>query len=1125
MRLFFTFLILVVLPWSFIAQSPLADGDIYKVPIDKSGVYKIDQAFLQSLNIATSSITPKQVKVLASPGGMLPELIEDGYSSAIKAIPTLVVDNNDVWDADDKILFYAEAKETLAYDREKKEVFLPMNIYDTRSFIYIKISNDISPLILPAPNVGEPTYSTDSYEKLQRVEDDLYNLLALSERWQGSGKDWYGHKFLNDQSREFVSEFDFDNLVPGSEFSIYMRYAARSSKYSSVKVLMNDSAYIAHVNAVNLASEHGAYASNGVISVPVEAPIDVATLQVESVSRGNEVTGWLDFLQIRSRHHFSGNLNQVTFFDLKSMETEISEFQTVPENIKYVWQIEETGEQYLHQGTNIRYQADGKFQKFVGVTENGALSLSGGVKITNQDILSHTPEMVIVYPQDLSAQAERLAAHRTQHSNIAVATIQEDKIYNAFSSGRRDPTAIRNYARHLKQKGPEFKYLLLFGDGTYDPRDINNNNIPNLLPTYETASTLNSITAYPSDDYFGLLEVGEGALLNGTLDIAVGRIAAHTEQDMRNIVDKIIHYDTSISTLGSWRNEILFTADDEDGNRHIDDADNIARSTALKDGVFNQNKIYFDAYPQESTHADPRYYQASEALTNAINQGMLVVSYLGHGGPNGWAQERVLKKSDIDQWNNLDKLPLMITATCTFAGYDDPGLVSAGEYAIRKPNGGVISLLTTVRAVYVDGNYRLTQAVYNHLFEQDENGYLPIGETLRRAKNSLSGDLTNKRKFTLLGDPSQVLAIPTHTVRTEKINNTDISIYSDTLRSLDLVEVSGSVVDAGGHKLNDFNGELAVTVFDKIGSVTTLVNDPSSKKKTFEVYKNKIYSGIASVTNGSFQFSFIVPKDINYEIGTGRISYYATDGTVDANGYYDEIIIGGSQDNAIVDDVGPTIKLYMDNRQFKDGEETLPNTELIIDLEDDFGINVTGSSIGHDLTAVLDDNTNRTYILNNYYQSDMDSYTKGTARLSLTDLSEGEHSITVTAWDISNNSSTETIHFYVSKNKKLDYTVNVYPVPFVHEINITVNVPSSVGAYNGEVILYDISGSEILNYPFDGVGGEKRVIIHARGNEAAVQAFNLMSKGVYICKINITPIQLDNELESKSIKIMRYLSN
>ena len=406
----------------------------------------------------------------------------------------------------------------------------------------------------------------------------------------------------------------------------------------------------------------------------------------------------------------------------------------------------------------------------------------------------------------------------------------------------------------------------------------------------------------------------------GEMDIAVGRIPARTIEEANGVVDKIIYYDTSPEVLGDWRNRVTYIADDEDNNIHINDADFISERVAEDHPILNISKIYFDAFQQVPTSGGARYPKVQEAINRDIYKGVLALSYMGHGGGRGWAQERVLTNSDIAGWDNLDNLPLLVTATCSFAGYDEASYTSAGEQVFLKPDGGAIALFTTTRAVYTNSNKLLSQSVFDTLFEVSNSYRPPMGEILRSSKNNSNASTENSRKFTMLGDPSQYLAIPALNIATTSVNNNTVGGTADTIRALQTVNIEGAVTDANGNIITDFNGIVYPTVYDKKISITTLGQDVGSKVRTFSLQRNIIFKGRASVTNGVFSFTFVVPKDINYEYGHGKISYYAEDGSpLDARGYYDNIVIGGTDPNGIQDDQGPLVEVYMNTEEFVSG--------------------------------------------------------------------------------------------------------------------------------------------------------------------------------------------------------------
>ncbi len=519
--------------------------------------------------------------------------------------------------------------------------------------------------------------------------------------------------------------------------------------------------------------------------------------------------------------------------------------------------------------------------------------------------------------------------------------------------------------------------------------------------------------------------------------MAIGRIPVRDSEEAQAVVNKIIRYDTTPDNLRDWRNRLVFVGDDEDTNTHINDADDIANQIASRFPNYNVNKIFLDAYPQVSTPGGDRFPLVTEAINESIFKGTQVITYLGHGGSKGWAQERVLNVSDIISWENADRLPLFVTATCSFTGYDDAGFTTAGEKVFLNEDGGAIALFTTVRAVYANQNATLTEAALDSLFQKKGDEVSTLGEVLQKAKNALASIslVTNSRKFTLIGDPSMRLAVPKYNVVTTKINGIPVeaTMEPDTIRALQKVTVEGEIRDGNDQLLTDYNGTLYPTIFDKTVSISTLVQDSGSRPKDFKLQKNVLFKGRASVVNGKFSFTFVVPKDINYTYGYGKISYYTENGQLlDGAGNYQYLIIGGTDPDALADDQGPEVEVYINTEEFVFGGITDENPTLLVKLADDNGINVVGNSIGHDLEGVLDDKTQNTYLLNDFYESELNDYTKGEVRYPLSKLEEGRHAIRVKAWDIANNSAEGYTEFVVASSGKiaLKHVLN-YPNPFI----------------------------------------------------------------------------------------------
>ena len=575
--------------------------------------------------------------------------------------------------------------------------------------------------------------------------------------------------------------------------------------------------------------------------------------------------------------------------------------------------------------------------------------------------------------------------------------------------------------------------------------------------------------------------------------------------EAQNAVDKIINYDTNPTSLGDWRNSLVFVADDEDTDGHLKDADGIARFLDTTYTDLNINKIYFDAFQQVSTPGGEKYPTVTDEINKSMFKGAITVNYLGHGGSTSWAQERVLRLEDIENWVNIDKLPLFVTATCSFTGYDDAAFVTAGERTFLNQKGGAIGLFTTVRAVFGNSNEKLTRAVFENLFRLENGEYMTIGEILRYSKNTSTAGTENSRKFTLIGDPAMKLALPQHRVITTTINGHDISDgVPDTLSALERVTIRGVIQDVGGNILSDFNGKVFPTIFDKSARLRTLGQDAGSHGVDFDLQKNILFKGIASVENGQFEFTFVVSKDIKYEFGNGKISYYAKqdESLIDAAGVYEDIIIGGADETASDDNQGPTVEVFMNNEDFVFGGITNENPILFVKLTDDNGINVAGSSIGHDLAGTLDEDTQNKYLLNDFYEAALDDHTKGEVRFPLFNIEEGRHQIKVKAWDIANNSAEGYTEFVVATSEEvaLKHVLN-YPNPFTTNTNFQFehNMPNQL--LNIQIRIFTVSGKLVKTIEQQVLSDGYRITDLAWNGTDDYE--DQLARGVYLYKIKV----------------------
>jgi hypothetical protein len=722
------------------------------------------------------------------------------------------------------------------------------------------------------------------------------------------------------------------------------------------------------------------------------------------------------------------------------------------------------------------------------------------------------PNMVIVADKSMASEAKRLVDFHAQKDGLTSVVVEPEQLYNEFSSGTPDPTAIRNFMKMLFDRAGAIpaakpKYLLLFGGASYVYKEKASDR-KNLVPSYQSESSLDPLTSYVTDDYFGYLDDDDNINQNlpaPLLDLGIGRIPARTILQARQAVDKIIQYHGNAS-LGAWRNDITLVADDEDYNIHLDDAEYHASLIGKESPVWNLTKIYLDAFKQESGTGGSRYPEVNAAISRKITEGTLIWNYSGHGSSSRLAQEAILDKEMVGSWENSNRLPLIITATCDFAPFDDPSQFSIGEDLFVGRSNGAIGLMTTTRLVFASSNRIINNHFFKYLLRRDNaNKYPRLGSALMDTKNFTvvnSGDYINARKFTMLGDPAMKLAMPEYSIRSTTINGRPIAKASDTLRSLNRYTIEGEVRTPTGTLAADFNGDVYPEVFDKPTVLKTLGNDPQSRIVNFNALQNLLYKGKVRATNGKFSFSFIVPKDINFQFGQARVSYYADNGTYDAQGIDENLVVGGLGNMVPNDNAGPTVMGYLNNVQFINGGIVNETPLLLVHLADPSGINLSGNGIGHEITAVVDGNYRETIVLNDYFKAASADALSGTIQFRLPPLSEGKHKILLKAWDVFNNSSEYTLLCEVIKQD----TVKVvrlfnYPNPVYQSTLFSFSLEGPYAGARAELTVLTVEGQPLRTFiKAINEAGLRSIEIEWNGRD---EKGNRLGRGVYIYQLTI----------------------
>ena len=1047
---------------SFSSSSELASGSVFKFSVQQNGVYKITFEELELIQSISGSISSDLINIYANHDGMLPERNGDSRIDDLKKNPIKMMDGGDgSFDEGDYFLFYAEGPHKWRLNQANGLFEYETHLYEEKSYVFVKTDDGSGAKRIQNTSVTSPHTGVvvSTFNDFQVKEDERVNLLATNGRG-GSGKNWLGDVF--DINLTYSYGFNFPNIDQSSNVFIKSSLFGLTANPNSASFSMS----VAGLGSVVIPipgitpSSHSSFALQrfGNLSfAPTSSSFNVVLNY--SKPTGIKSVGYLDYLEVNCRRELRMTGNQMDFRDVNSVGAgNISRFRIQDAaSIEEVWDVtnpwEATNVVFSRTGSVLEFdQPTDSLKTFIAYKSTGFFSAQFEAKVENQNLHGvAVPDMLIVYHPLFENQVDQLISfHQSNGLDVLKASVGE--IYNEFSGGKQDVSAIKTFAKMLydRSTSSKFKYLLLFGDCSYDYKGRVTPN-HNFVPVWESWNSESDISSFATDDFYALLDDGESMGDYEQMDVAVGRFTVVSVSQAQNVVNKIINYQKtgslselascndagSGSAFGDWRNKLTYVTDDVDENwelaftRHVE---RIIDSTEKNYPTFNHNKIYMDAFNQTSLSGGARYLEGAERLKKSVQEGTLITSYEGHGGEIGWGNERFLDIPTINGWTNKERLTVMLTATCEFTKYDDPGRTSAGELCFLNPNGAAIALFTTTRPVFQFSNERLIEAFFSEAFVKKNDGTpRTMGEIYMETKNNsrVIGD-NNVRRFGLIGDPALQLAFPKQAVFTTEINNKPVgSANMDTLKALSKITIKGYVADNSGVKLSAYNGVVFPTVYDKPLQLATLGNRTPSDVIPFTQQSNVLYRGKATVKNGEFEYTFIVPKDINYQFGLGKISYYCFDGNEDGAGFFSDAVIGGTDLSAIADDKGPEIGLYMNDASFVSGGITDESPSIYAEIFDSNGINTTGNGIGHDITAILDEKSSNPIILNNYYESDIDSYQSGKVNYPLESLAEGLHTLSLKTWDTQNNSSDRTIDFVVVQEAELaiDHVLN-YPNPF-----------------------------------------------------------------------------------------------
>ena len=1047
----------------------------HRFSVEETGVQKITKNFLKQLGIPVDNIDAKTLRIFGRGGQMLPlknaAEVETLYENAI----WVVGEEDGSFDDSDYVLFMGYAGDT--WNAESQTY---TNLYHETAVYYVTYGTSNGKRV--SVEKGNDVVSANAlYTGIYQaaIEKDNYNIGSL-------GRRWFGERFSDGQNETY--SIPTPNVASGTKINVAARVAAAANTTTSITFSSGSASKLVTLGIserTTVAREPSTRFNGipGMIQLEVSATDEVSAELSYDANGDFASSGYLDFILAQYNRNLSANGEGFLFTLDPSIPTqEIAISSATPETT--LWELNRDTvhtppENATTFGSDVLVNADATF--FLASDYKTPTYRRNNRRFSPTSFLSQIKDLpaityLLITTEAYREEAERLVEYRNNTGEQAqLVTLEE--IYEAFSTGQQDIAAIRNFVRYLyHSKGKKLKYLCLFGDTSFDYKKRTRSN-DMVVPTFHALNSFSLANSFMSDDFFTMMEVGEGNLISADddMDLTVGRMVFSNKTQATVAVDKVIAYEDA-QNKGSWNNSYTILSDDADYAKNVKNDYNlqvelnkVGDTLSRQNQFLNITKLLADSYKQEVSAGGDSYPDVELALENRLSQGTLAVQYFGHGGEDGLASEFLIDKKMAKSLFHPGKYPLFIVVTCEFTRFDNHDRQTAGELLYQNATGGALGLISTTRQIYVNEGIAFNKLITKYLFPSNGDEATSIAEALRKAKGEFR-NTDQKRIIFYIGDPALKLNTPKPEVNITQINGVPIETASDdqkTMNAMDKITLSGVLTSPSGEIQKDFNGEVTLQVFDKYEMRSTLRNDynPKHEDRPFEfrVIGNQIFQGKATVQDGEFTSTFVVPKDIDLKPGEARITMIAfnEDKSESLGGYSDKFFIGGLNTSAPEDNQGPDLEVFLSNRNFVDGDYVFGSPTLIIDLADENGINTAGG-IGHDITAVLDNNQTSPFLLNAFYSASLDDFSKGTITYPLNKLSTGEHTLTVRAWDTHNNPSTKTITFWVKDSSSLQIE-RVYnsPNPVTNQTTFFVQHNRPRELLEANLYIFTIDGKRV----------------------------------------------------------------
>ena len=1130
--IFIFLLIFIFYPYFLGAQNAAFNtGKWAKIAVSKQGVYQITGVQLKTLGFSLP-ISSTQLQLFNYNLAQLSEKVPATISTALTENAIQVVDGGDNQiDEKDYVLFYAEGAVGWKQDASK---FAPTHFKNTSNdsvFYFLTIGSN-GKRMSTMDKINTPAQIVDQYDERWLIEVDSISIL-------NSGKLLLGPAMGQGLGKQAKLSYpiNINGLVIASPLNVISRYAATTYQNpANFNFSINDNdtktTAVAPVSgqlydeSAKIAIDSFTYSLNTNTNLTSPASVNIS-FQADNAA----ASGWIDYIELSAKRKLGfWGTNSFGFRNASSaVKGNILQYQIQNGDLSTeIWEVTNPASPRkistdIGSNSLISFVQQGDtLQEFFAVKQQGYEIPSLLGSMPNQNLAGiNVPDYLIISAPNYLTAAKKLQNYHATANGLKTELVNVNEIFNEFSGGQPTAIGIRNFVKYLLNKAATNKvaaprYLLLFGIGNYNSKNYNS---ATQIPVYESAGSTGVLTSYPSDDFYSIQNDNDD--INNfmeikKLSIATGRLPVRNNAEADTVVEKIINYQRNVNG-GAWKNKITWVADDGDGNLHLEDAEEIAAHLAQKNPSWNQKKIYLDLYGATKNIAGNTYPLVNSEITQSVNEGSLILNYTGHGNFARLAEEAVMSQTDVQDWNNANKLPLMITASCDFAPYDQPQLSPFGFDALMKNSKGVIGLVAASRLVFAYSNKQINDHFIQQLLVPDSLGrFLTIGEALQKAKMqawSADEDRMNAFKFSLLGDPAMRLSLPKYEIGITSLNQKPF-IGKDTILAGSKYTLKGAVNNKGVLQ-NNFNGLVDFILYDAITNKKTLANASSSKVTSVAVQENVLFKGKATVTKGNFIVDFLLPKEVSLQKNL-KIQMTAYNELADAMGVYDSLIAMDAVGVLMNDNKGPDVKIFLNDSNFVAGGWADARSNLILYLTDSAGIQTSGNALGHDMVLVIDNDVKNTIILNNYFLSDLDTYQKGNLIYALPLLAEGTHSIMIKVWDLLGNSTTKTLNFVVPATEILSFkNLYNYPNPFSSHTQFSFEHNKVGVSLEINLSLYDSRGNLLFTKPLNGIYKANRVVANWDGagiGSAQIQA------GVYYYRLSINDGTLTRFLTSKLVK-------